>query len=319
MTRRVIPPIFARSTAFAGICAVLSGCGTIAGTTPSVALTEGSQTVVAARTDRLSLSNLPFFTRNAPTSGEESFSSASLGVAASPRVASGLAIPRGGGFESVGKPYTVKGRTYRPTANPEKVQYGRASWYGEAFHGRKTANGEIYDMNHLTAAHKTMPLPSYARVTNVRNGKSVVVRVNDRGPFSNNRVIDLSKRAAFLLDYINQGTAEVKVEYLGRAPLHGQDDEFLLASYRGAPIAPGSTIAAPRVLMAANAQPSPERFGDTQRADTGKLPRPVPRPDLGTGPLALAAYADWRIAAAFEPAEVFSAFDSDDGWKQASR
>ncbi|MEN0002174.1 MAG: septal ring lytic transglycosylase RlpA family protein, partial [Pseudomonadota bacterium] len=121
---------------------------------------------------------------NGPTSGAEFFSVAAYGVAASPRVGSGLSVPRGGGYYKVGSPYTVAGRRYFPTETPQRVQKGRASWYGAAFHGRKTANGEIYDMNHLTAAHKTMPLPSYARVTNLQNNHTIVVRVNDRGPFS---------------------------------------------------------------------------------------------------------------------------------------
>jgi rare lipoprotein A len=112
------------------------------------------------------------------------------------------------------------------------AKVGAASWYGDAFHGRLTANGEVYDMTHLTAAHPTMPLPSYARVTNTKNGASVIVRVNDRGPFAHNRIIDLSKRAADLLDYRHAGVAKVKVEYVGRAPLHGRDDNYLLASYK---------------------------------------------------------------------------------------
>ncbi len=119
---------------------------------------------------------------------------------------------------------------------------GAASWYGDAFHGRLTANGEIYDMTHLTAAHPTMPLPSYARVTNMKNGNSVIVRVNDRGPFAHDRVIDLSRQAAEMLDYTHAGVAQVKVEYVGRAPLDGHDDQYLMASYRPGP---GSTVPLP--------------------------------------------------------------------------
>ena len=116
---------------------------------------------------------------------------------------------------------------YYPKEDKNYSKVGLASWYGDAFHGRLTANGEIYDMTHLTAAHPTMPLPSYARVTNLENGSSVIVRVNDRGPYSHNRLIDLSKRAADILDYTRTGTAKVKVEYVGRAPLDGQDDQYL--------------------------------------------------------------------------------------------
>ena len=131
-------------------------------------------------------------------------------------------MPRGGGRYQVGKPYQVKGKWYRPKEDPNYKAVGLASWYGSAFHGRLTANGEVYDMTHLTAAHPTMPLPSYARVTNLKNGSSVMVRVNDRGPFAHSRVIDLSKRAAELLDYQHTGLAKVKVEYVGRAPLDGR-------------------------------------------------------------------------------------------------
>lgn len=112
------------------------------------------------------------------------------------------------------KPYVAMGQTFVPQTSLEEEyrQTGRASWYGKKFHGAKTANGEIYDMHQMTAAHPTLPLPSYAKVTNLANGKSVVVRVNDRGPFLRNRIIDLSYAAAFQLDYIRNGSAEVLVE-----------------------------------------------------------------------------------------------------------
>ncbi|MGL4489671.1 MAG: septal ring lytic transglycosylase RlpA family protein, partial [Rhizobiaceae bacterium] len=139
-----------------------------------------------------------------------------------------------------------RGKWYSPREDAGYKATGTASWYGDAFHGRLTANGEIYDMNHLSAAHPTMPLPSYARVTNVKNGKSVIVRVNDRGPYAHNRLVDLSKRAAQLLDYTNSGVAQVRMEYIGRAPVHGQDDEYLLASYSD------GNSSAPNVMVAMN-------------------------------------------------------------------
>jgi rare lipoprotein A len=110
--------------------------------------------------------------------------------------------------------YTVMGQTFDPQTSLEEPyrETGRASWYGRKFHGAKTANGEIYDMYQMTAAHPTLPLPSYAKVTNLANGKSVIVRVNDRGPFLRGRIIDLSYAAAFQLDYIKHGSAEVLVE-----------------------------------------------------------------------------------------------------------
>lgn len=174
-----------------------------------------------------------------PTKTNEYFAESEYGVKASPRVSNKRSrLPRGGGRDMVGKPYKIKGKWYKPKEEPGYVKVGSASWYGDAFHGRLTANGEVYDMTHLTAAHPTMPLPSYARVTNQKNGSSVVVRVNDRGPFAHGRIIDLSKRAAEMLDYKHSGVAKVKVEYLGRAPLHGRDDQYLMASYspgKGAP------------------------------------------------------------------------------------
>ena len=111
--------------------------------------------------------------------------------------------------------YKVAGKRYQPTKKIEQFsQTGKASWYGPGFHGKKTSSGERFDMNTLSAAHRTLPIPSYARVTNLSNGKSVVVRINDRGPFHGNRVMDLSKAAAKELGFIHTGTANVKVEQI---------------------------------------------------------------------------------------------------------
>src|SRR5690606_12457499 len=111
--------------------------------------------------------------------------------------------------------YKVMGKTFVPMTEmaPYKAR-GVATWYGTRYHGRKTAIGETYDMLQMTAAHPTLPLPSYVRVTNVENGKSVVVRVNDRGPFLHGRLIDLSYAAARRLDFVNKGSAQVEVELL---------------------------------------------------------------------------------------------------------
>ncbi|CDO46936.1 hypothetical protein AT246_05895 [Bartonella henselae] len=131
----------------------------------------------------------------------------------------------------VGKPYQIKGKWYYPQHDPTYKRVGQASWYGSDFHGRLTANGEIYDMNLLTAAHPTMPLPSYARVTNLKNGSSLIVRVNDRGPFMKDRIIDLSKQAAAILGYENAGVTNVQVEYIAEAPVGHYDGAYLMASY----------------------------------------------------------------------------------------
>jgi len=130
-------------------------------------------------------------------------------------------IPLGGGIRKIGKPYKILGRWYTPKHQPNYNRVGIASWYGTKFHGKKTANGEIFDMNNLTAAHPTLPIPSYVRVTNLKNNRSLLLRVNDRGPYAHNRVMDLSRKAADLLGTKVQGTARVRVQYLGPAPLSG--------------------------------------------------------------------------------------------------
>ena len=131
----------------------------------------------------------------------------------------GAQIPFGGGQYQVGNAYEVGGRWFNPHEQPGYDKEGTASWYGEAFHRRRTSNGEWFDMNTLTAAHATLPLPSYVLVTNLENNRQVVVRVNDRGPFVGTRVIDLSKRAADVLGYRAKGKAHVRVKLIGPAPL----------------------------------------------------------------------------------------------------
>jgi rare lipoprotein A len=194
---------------------------------------------------------------------------------ASPRmVRDGEAVPRGGGQYLVGRAYSIAGRRYLPREmSPGQSQVGMASWYGDAFHGRKTANGEVYDMSSISAAHPTMPLPSYARVTNMRNGRSIVVRVNDRGPFHANRVMDVSKRVADALDFRRAGTGQVKVDYLGRAGLNGSDDNQLMATLTldGRPAAlPGYDVPG-TTTMIAQAEPR-----DVEPAP--RSPRPAPAP-----------------------------------------
>ena len=189
----------------------------------------------------------------AETSDKTKFSSAAYGVKGSPRVTTSRGVRKGGGRYQIGKPYTIRGIKYFPKLDPNLRQTGYASWYGPNFHGRLTANGEVYDQYALSAAHPTMPLPSYAKVTNLENGSSVTVRVNDRGPFSRKRIIDLSARAAQLLGYTKQGVAKVRVEYAGKAPLHGLDEKELIATYnpgrgdqRSIPALPGRDVASAR-------------------------------------------------------------------------
>lgn len=119
-----------------------------------------------------------------------------------------------GGYYKVGKPYQIKGEWYEPKEDYSYDETGIASWYGADFHEEMTANGETYNKNELTAAHKTLPMPSLARVTNLENGRAIVVRINDRGPFSGARIIDVSQRAAQLLGFEKAGTAKVRVQVL---------------------------------------------------------------------------------------------------------
>jgi len=159
------------------------------------------------------------------------------------------AVPRAEPLvRAANRPYSVFGRDYTPmTALAPYKARGVASWYGRRYHGRRTSIGEVYDMYAMSAAHPTLPLPSYARVTNLANGRSVVVRVNDRGPFLNERLIDLSYAAAYRLDYIGRGSAMVEVELL----VPGQ-------------VASASTTAAPE-----RARPDPA---------PGQAPPPAPAP-----------------------------------------
>jgi len=196
------------------------------------------------------------------------------GVSSSPRVVEfGEPVPRGGGAYRIGKPYVVGGRTYVPEENPNYRAEGLASWYGDAFHGRLTANGEVFDMTSLTAAHPTLPLPSYVRVTNLANGKSVVVRVNDRGPYHGNRLIDVSNTAAKLLEFRENGIGRVRVEYVGRAPLEGSDDRQLMATLRTGEPAP-----APSSVRIASARPFIPDSAPSQGIYRGDVPMPSGRP-----------------------------------------
>ena len=149
-------------------------------------------------------------------------------------------IPRGGDRYQLGTPYRIGGHLFRPRKIPDYDEIGIASWYGHRFHRRMTANGEWFDMEYFTAAHPTMPLPSYARVINLENGKEMVVRVNDRGPFVGSRLIDLSKKTAEMLEFRAQGVAKVRVQYIGPAPLDDNGRHLAamnLELRRGTPLA----------------------------------------------------------------------------------
>ena len=186
------------------------------------------------------------------------------------------AVPRDEPFHRfANRPYTVFGRTYVPVVNKERTrERGIASWYGKKFHGQKTASGEVYDMYGMSAAHPVLPIPSYVRVTNVASGKSVIVRVNDRGPYHANRVIDVSVRTAKLLGFYDNGVTRVRVDYVGRAALEGSDDIKLAATLRSGTPAPG-----PSEVRIASARPFLPHSAAPVR---GAVPVPADRPfDLG--------------------------------------
>jgi rare lipoprotein A len=202
-----------------------------------------------------------------------------------------VTVPKSAGVYKVGTPYQIDNVWYYPREQPDYDETGVASWYGPTFYGKQTANGEIYDGNQLTAAHRTLPMPVNVRVTNLENGKSIVVRVNDRGPYARGRIIDLSRRAAELLDVVKSGTARVRVTYLGRADLNGapaSDTPPEIANAlpaapsgkidTGALAAPpGATVAAPAARPAAPQKaPVPAQlFADNQ--PDGKVTQvPVP-------------------------------------------
>src|SRR5271170_1302120 len=130
-------------------------------------------------------------------------------------------LPPNAGIYKVGTPYESEGVWYYPREQPDYDETGVASWYGPNFHGQRTANGEVFDAAALTAAHRTLPMPVNVRVTNLENGRSLVLRVNDRGPFARGRIIDVSEGAAKLLGFYGKGTARVRVTYMSRADLPG--------------------------------------------------------------------------------------------------
>ena len=211
-------------------------------------------------------------------------------------------MPKGGGRYKVGSPYRINGKVYRPSEVRHYDEKGIASWYGKLFHGRRTANGEIYDMEALTAAHPTLPLPSYVRVTNLRNGRSLIVRVNDRGPYARNRIIDLSWAVASLLQMRGAGTAPVRVQYVGRAPLSGDDSHERAVLARQPWAGPRVAYAkSPAKAMRYRQASSAYRYSVTRSRKTATLPtepsyikRPAKETALSTLPLPVSRSASLK-------------------------
>jgi rare lipoprotein A len=224
-------------------------------------------------------------------------------------VALGQPVPKGGGVYQIGKPYQIGGLTYTPREDPGYDRVGNASWYGELFHGRRTANGEIYDMDALSAAHPTLPLPVYARVTNLNNGRSIVVRINDRGPYARDRIIDLSRRSAELLGFRSNGTATVRVKYLGRAPLDGDDsyERSYLAGQSWMRVASKGKASKTDAAFAVSSNLPRENPENLVRPWTQAAPQELPAPD--ETPAAASAEQGWKAtttaAAAAQPKAVY--------------
>ncbi len=266
-------------------------------------------------------------------------SQSSVSSAATPSVKSKTT----GGYAKLGKPYTVRGKTYYPKEDPNYSAEGVASWYGPKFHGGKTANGETFDMKSISAAHKTLPMPSYVRVTNLSNTRSIIVRVNNRGPFVGNRLIDVSYRTAELLGFAKNGVARVRVDYVGPASIDGSDHVQLANSLKQ-----DGTLAQPpgasEAVQVAEAQPQPETVAaneaeavqassaqdalETQVADAqtfvpgvaeavpagnGGVPMPMRRPDASTQ-VASVSNAGWSTGA--EPVQGM-AYSGQSGFEAA--
>lgn len=196
--------------------------------------------------------------------------------------ASTVTLPSGNGVYKIGEPYEEDGVWYYPKEEPDYDETGIASWYGGDFHGHRTANGEIFDANGLTAAHPTLPMPVNVRVTNLENGKSLVLRVNDRGPFRRGRIIDVSQRAAQLLGFYGKGTAKVRVTYLARAdePAGAPVESATETAVAAAPTAAVQVASLDPAVATPATTPSPQPVSaDPQPANTALSDVPSPSPE----------------------------------------
>jgi rare lipoprotein A len=202
----------------------------------------------------------------------------SLAACGSTPSGKGEGTPPGGGkgIYKVGQPYQIDGTWYYPAEDWTYNETGIASWYGEQFHGKYTANGEIFDLNQMTAAHRTLPMPTVVRVTNLENGRSIEVRVNDRGPYARGRIIDMSRRAAQLLGFEGQGTAKVRVQIDVPASIQAAS----LAGRRGTEPALAAAAPPPQAapVSPVATEPLPAPPGVSVAANKPVLPPPAPAP-----------------------------------------
>jgi rare lipoprotein A len=209
--------------------------------------------------------------------------------------------PAGGpGVYKVGTPYQINGVWYYPATDYAYAETGIASWYGPGFHGRATANGEGYDQNGLTAAHRTLPMPSMVRVTNLENGRQIALKINDRGPFAHSRIIDVSRRAAQLLGFEQQGTARVRVEIMA-------DESRQLAMLQGAAapvvsqtavVTPSAVASSPQVTAAPTGTVTTETLaapGQPSQGTKTVVAKAVPEPIVGKASVAAGPKPDGRV------------------------
>lgn len=208
--------------------------------------------------------------------------------------------PAGGqGAYKVGTPYQINDVWYYPAVDYAYAETGIASWYGPGFHGRATANGEGYDQNGLTAAHRTLPMPSMVRVTNLENGRQLALKVNDRGPFAHNRIIDVSRRAAQLLGFEQQGTARVRVEIMA-------DESRQMAMLSGAatPVAAQTAIVAPSAASSPQVTAAPAGTvttetlappGQSAQGNRTVVAKAVPEPVVGKASIAAGPKPDGKV------------------------
>src|SRR5258707_8949179 len=212
---------------------------------------------------------------------------------------------RGRGIYKVGNPYQIDGAWYYPAEDWNYEETGIASWYGEAFHGKDTANGETFDLNAMSAAHRTLPLPTIVQVTNLDNGRSIQIRINDRGPYARGRIIDMSRRSAQLLGFEAQGTAKVRVKVLvpesiqavSLARHNGGDDKAIAAIDAPKP--------APLTQVTAQALAPPPGVRAAAPPPTRALPQPIPAPVAQFAAVAPPPQADQIAVVPVKPSQIY--------------
>ena len=225
----------------------------------------------------------------------------------------------GAGMYKVGTPYQIDGTWYYPSEDFNYDETGIASWYGEAFHGKFTANGEVFDLNTITAAHRTLPLPTVVQVTNLDNGRTIQVRINDRGPFARGRILDLSRRSAQLLGFEGRGTAKVRVKILVPESIQAA---ALARQGGGEEAVAGAVIPAPKAApverVAAASLAPPPGARQAPAPSSASLPVPVPAPSLVPRPVSMALAAPTAAPVALMPVKPTQIYIQAGAYSQAA-